>query len=134
MAYHPKFSDEAANAATDAICALLDGGKLRIFDGAQPGMADLPVGDQRLLAELTFGSPAFGAASGGVATATAITPDSDAKATSTATWFRCLAPNGVAIFDGSVGTVDCDMTLYTVSIVQHAIVSVTAFTFTARKA
>lgn len=134
MSRNAKFSDEAANTATDAVCALLNNGKLRIYDGAQPATVDTPVVAHHLLSELTFGNPAFAAASGGVVAATAIAPDSDAKATHAATWFRCVTSGGLAVFDGSVGVAGCDLNLDTVSIVQHAIVSITGFTFTARKA
>lgn len=132
MANNPQLSDEAANAEADAVCSLLDGGFLRVYDGAQPANANTAVTTQNLLAELTFGSPAFGSASGGVATANAITPDTDANATGTASWFRAVKSNGTSVlFDGSVGTSGCDLNINTVAIQQHAEVDCTSFSFTA---
>jgi hypothetical protein len=133
MALNAKISDAAANAAADAVVDLLDGGKLLIYDGSQPADADTAVTDQTLLAELTFGTPAFGDASGGVATANAITQDSSANATGTATWFRVTTSEDAAIFDGSVGTADANLVLNSVAIQAGATVSVTELTYTQPK-
>ena len=63
---------------------------------------------QNILAELRFGATAFGASLAGVATANAITADSSANATGTATWFRVFKSDGTtALWDGSVGTAGC---------------------------
>jgi hypothetical protein len=134
MANSPKISNEAASAEADATTALLANGYLRIYDGTQPSTADTAVSGQTLLAELRFGSPAFGAASNGVATANAITADSSANATGTATWFRALKSNGTSpVFDGSVGTSDADLVLNSVAIAVGAEVAVTALTYTRPK-
>ena len=104
MANNPKRTNLAANTAVDAMAALLNGGKLRIYDGAQPATADTAVGAQVLLAELTFANPAFGAGVAGVATANAITGDPTADATGDANWFRALKSDGVTVvYDGTVG-------------------------------
>ena len=80
-------------------------GWLRIYDGTQPANADTAVSTQNILAELRFGATAFGASVAGVATANAITADSSANATGTATWFRVFKSDGTtALWDGSVGT------------------------------
>lgn len=134
MALNPKLSNAGANAEADAVVDLLDDGYLRIYDGTQPTNADTAVGSQVLLAELRFGNPAFGAASAGVATANAITQDSSANNTGTASWFRALKSDGsTVLFDGSVGASGCNLNLNTTSIVSGAPVSVTALTFTAQK-
>jgi hypothetical protein len=134
MALNPKISNVGANAEADALAVLLNTGYLRIYDGAQPSTADTAISTQVLLAELRFANPAFGAAANSVATANAITADSDANATGTATWCRALKSDGTtAVFDGSVGTSGCDLNLGTVSIVLHVAVSITAFTLTAAK-
>jgi hypothetical protein len=135
MALNPKRSAAAANAACDAMAALLNTGYLRIYDSTggtgQPATPETAIGSQVLLAELRFGATAFGGASGGVATANTITADSDANATGTATWYRCLASNGTtAVHDGSVGTSGCNLNIPSTAIVQHAEVSVTSFTLT----
>ncbi len=129
MASNAYFSDAAVNAANDAMAALLNTGYLRIYAGTQPTNANTAIGVQTLLAELRFSATAFGASVAGVATANSITQDSDADATGTATWFRTLKSDGTSVvFDGSVGTSAADLNLNATSIVQHAIVAVSAFT------
>lgn len=134
MALNPKLANAEASAAADAVCAHANSGFLRIYDGTQPTDADTAITTQVLLAELTFNATAFGAASNGVATANAITSDSSANATGTATWFRAVRSNGTSVlFDGSVGTATTDIVFNTVSFVSGAAVSVTAFTYTQSK-
>jgi hypothetical protein len=134
MALNPKFTNLAVNTKVDAQAALLNSGILRIYDGTQPATADTAIGAQVLLAELTFNATAFGAGSAGVATANAITQDSSANATGTATWFRAFQSNGTtAVLDGSVGTSDANLVLNSVAISAGAAVSCTAFTLTESK-
>ena len=83
MALNFKISTPARNAACDAIVDLVDGGAgagtLAIRTGSPPtNPADADSGT--LLGTLTFSDPAFGAASGGTATASAITSDTNADA------------------------------------------------------
>jgi hypothetical protein len=134
MALNPKRSNAAVNAAADAVCDLLDNGYLHIYDGTQPTTADTAITTQTKLAELRFNATAFPAASAGVATANAITADTSADATGTASWFRALKSDGTTVvFDGSVGTSSADLVLNSVSISSGAQVSVTAFTYTENK-
>ena len=133
MALNPKLADVGANAAADAVVDQADGGSVRIYDGTQPTNADTAVGAQVLLAELPLGTPAFGAASAGVATANAITDDSSANATGTASWFRVVTSGAAALWDGSVGTSGADLNLDSVSIVAGGTVSISSFTFTIDK-
>lgn len=131
MANNPNLSNLAANDAVDAIAAHLDSGLLRIYNGTQPATADDALSGQTLLAELGFGAPAFGAGSGGVATANAITPDSSANATGTATWYRCVKADGTTVIcDGEIGTSGSDLNMNSVSIQAGAEVSVTGFALT----
>jgi len=130
MALTPTLSNAAASAAADAVCALVDGGYLDLYDGAQPADPDVAVGAQVKLARLTLNATAFAAAVNGVATANAIGADASADATGTAAWFRALTSAGVAVFDGSVGTSGCNLNLGSVSIVAAGSVSVTALTYT----
>jgi hypothetical protein len=130
MANNPKRTAAVANAAADAAVALADGGKLRIYSGSQPATPATAISGQTLLAELTLGSPAFGAASNGVATANSITADSSADATGTAAWFRVVSSGGTGLWDGSVATSGADLNLDSVSIVAGGNVSVSSFTFT----
>lgn len=134
MANNFKQSNAAVNAAADAVCALLNNGYLRIYDGTQPATADTAVSTQTLLAELRFGATAFGASVAGVATANAITADSSANATGTAAWFRALKSDGTtAVFDGSAGTSGCDLNLVSTSINAGDNVPVAAMTYTEPK-
>lgn len=101
---------------------------LRIYDGTQPSRGGTAT---TLLAELTCGTPFAASASGGVLTLGAITQDSSANATGTATWFRIVKADGTTfVLDGTVGTSGADLNLTTTSIVLTQPVSVTSFTIT----
>lgn len=132
MALNFKRSNAAVSAEADAVCPLLNNGYLRIYDSTQAVNANTAVGAQVLLAELRFGATAFGAASNGVVAANALTKDSAANATGTATWFRALKSDGTTVIcDGSVGTSGCDLNLNSVAIQINAEVDVTAFQYSA---
>lgn len=131
IALNPKLATAAVNAACDGVVDLLDNGYLRIYDGSQPATANTAVSSQVLLAELRWNATAFGSASSGVATAAAITSDSSANNTGTASWFRALKSDGTtAVFDGTVGTGTNDLVLNTTSIVATAAVACSSFTVT----
>lgn len=134
MANSPSLTNAAANAAANAVTALANSGFLRIYDGTKPTNADTAIGAQTLLAELSFGATAFGSAASAVATANAITQDSSANATGTASWFRVFKSDGTtAVFDGTVGTSGADLNLNSTSISSGAAVSVSSFTYTQSK-
>ena len=129
-----KFSTALRNSRADAIStATGNGGILRIYDGTRPANVGTAVTSQVVLAELTCGSPFGPGASSGVLTANAITQDSSANATGTASWFRLFQSNGTtAVTDGD-GTATGgggDLTLNTVSIVTGGPVQVTSAVFT----
>lgn len=129
MALNTKISDAAVNVQADALGALLNNGYLRIYDGTQAASADTAVGAQTLLAELRFGATAFPAASGGLLTANAITADSSANASGTASWFRCVKSDGTTVvMDGSVGTSSANMIIAATAITAAQTVSCSAFT------
>lgn len=134
MALDPKLTNAAASAAADAVVDLCDAGAgaatLRIYDGTVPATADTALSGNTLLAQLTMSDPAFGAAANGVATASAITSDSAADATGTASFFRILDSNGTVVIQGLVGTTGCDLNLNTVSLVAGATVGVSSLTYT----
>lgn len=113
------------------ISAAIDGGSgaglLRIYDGSRPATGGTAT---NLLAELTFTDPCAPAPSGGVLTFSAITKDSSANATGTATWFRAVDSAGTFCVDGSVGTSGADMNLNSVSISAGQEVAITSGTFT----
>lgn len=131
MANNPKRSATCANLAADAVGNALNSGLLRIYDGTQPVDAATAVSTQILLAELTLNADAFGAAASGVISANAITADSSANASGTASWFRCAQSDGTTVmFDGTVGTTGADLNLDSVSITAGGTVNVTSFTYT----
>jgi hypothetical protein len=129
-------ADAAVNAEVAAVVALLNGGKLLIYSGAQPANADAATGAGTLLAQLTFNATALsGSPSAGVGTFAAITQDSSANATGTAAWFRATKADDTPVFDGTVeatgGTADC--IINSIAISSGAAVSVSAMTYTANK-
>lgn len=102
-------------------------GLLRIYDGSRPATGGTAT---TLLAELTCNATFAPSASGGVLTLNAITQDSSANATGTATWFRLATSGGTAQVDGNVGTSGSDLNLTTTSIVSGQPVSVSSATIT----
>lgn len=135
MALNTQMADATVNAQADALSDLLDNGYLRIYDGTQAATADTAIGAQVLLAELRFNATAAPAASGGVLTMNAITSDSSANATGTASWFRCLKSDGsTVVMDGSVGTSSANLILATTSIVAAQVVSCSSFTHDVKNA
>jgi hypothetical protein len=138
MADTTKISNSAAATEAVALASELDNGYLRIYDSTggtgQPATVDTAIGSQVLLAELRFSATAESSTTNGVITFAAITADSSANATGTATWFRAFKSDGTtAIWDGSVGTSGATINLNTTSIVAGANVSVTSLTFTINK-
>jgi len=111
MALTTRFSMAIRNARADDVATKCSGGYIRIYGGTQPGSPDTAPGTT-LLATLRFGTPAFGSASNGQITANAITPDTNAAATGTATWARILQSNGTTpVMDCSVGTTGTNIIL-----------------------
>lgn len=135
MANNVKLGNAAANAEAEAIVALLNSGKLRIYNGTQPATADTAVSTQTLLCELTFNATAGGSASNGVVTFNAITSDSSANAGGTPSWFRAVKSDGTtSVFDGTVGTgAGYDCIIDASPIVASATVACTSMTYTANK-
>lgn len=121
------------NAQLDAITTFSGGScKLRLYSGSRPATGGAAT---TLLAELTCNATFAPAASGGVLTLNAITSDTNADSTGTATWFRIVKSDGTThVMDGSVGTSGSDLNLNTTSIVAGATVAVTSFTITAGNA
>lgn len=137
MALAPSITTAARNSAADAVVDLLDAGdsaaQLRIYSGTAPATAQDALSGNTLLAQLTMSDPAFGAAASGVATASAITQDSSADATGTATFFRCGSVNSgtfTQVFQGEVGTSGSNLNLNSTAISAGAAVSVSSLTYT----
>ena len=138
MALQPRISNAAARAMLDTLTALFDAGagpgKIRVYDGTKPAGPDTAITTQVLLAELILDDPAFAASAdlnpGAIATAEPVNVDPAANNTGTATWFRALDSNNVAIDDGTVGTSDADMIVNTTSVVTGVIFTVLGWTIT----
>ena len=124
------YSTATRNARLDAIVtAVGSSGLVRIYDGSRPATPGTAVSTQVLLAELTC-SATFGTVSAGVLTVSAITEDSSANNTGTASWFRIVTSGGTAVIDGNVGTSGSDLNLSSVAISTGQTVSVTSATIT----
>ena len=125
------YSTTVRNARLQAVADAIDGGSgaglLRIYDGTRPSSGGAAT---TLLAELTFSDPCAASVTGGVLTFDAVTKDSSANATGTASWFRCVDSAGTFVIDGGVGTSGADMNLNSVSISAGQEVSITSATIT----
>jgi len=135
MAKNTQLTNLAANTEADALATLLNSGKLRLYSGTQPATGDTALSGNTLLAELTFNATAAPAAAAGVATFNAITSDSSADATGTATFYRCFKSDGTtAVMDGNIATSAANLVLNSTAIQAGATVSCSSFTYTANKA
>lgn len=125
-----------AASATGRVDAGPAGGMLNIYGGTVPADADASLGGATLLATLTFSDPAFGAPvdanPGATATANAITGDSAADATGTASFFRITDSNGAVVMQGSVGVTGSgqELELNSTAIQVGIAVEVTSLTVT----
>ena len=116
------------NARLDEITAAAGASALlNIYDGSRPATGGAAT---TLLAQLTCNATFAPAASGGTLTLNAITSDTSANATGTATWARITTSGASFVLDCSVGTSGADINLNTVSIVSGATVAVTSAVFT----
>ncbi len=135
MASNFKISAASKKLAMDAEYDVLNTGYLRIYSGTQPASPDTALSGNTLLAELRFGATAFSAATGSnptvTKTANAITSDSSADATGTATFFRAFKSDGTtAVCDGTVGTSAADCIINSTSIVIATTVSCSSVVIT----
>jgi hypothetical protein len=130
MATNARLCSASRDLALNAALDVMNSGFLRIYDSTQPADADTALGAQVLLAELTLNATAWAAASSGSKSANAITADSSANATGTATWGSFVTSGSVRKWDFSAGTASVNLVLNTASIVAGANVSVSSFTAT----
>lgn len=117
------------NSMLDAITTLAGASALlRIYDGTRPATGGTAT---TLLAELTCNATFAPGAAAGVLTLNAITQDSSANSSGTATWFRIVKSDGTThVLDGNVGTSGSDLNLTTTTIVATQPVSVSSFVIT----
>lgn len=95
--------DSRMNLIRDAIDAGSGAGTIKIYTGTQPANANAALSGNTLLATLTCSDPCAPSASAGVLTFSAITEDSVADATGTATWARIADSAGNTVLDVDVG-------------------------------
>jgi hypothetical protein len=124
----------ARNAMLDALVARMDLGAgpatLKIYSGVQPASGDGALSGNTLLGTLTFSDPSAPASAAGVVTFNAITEDSSADASATATWARIQDSNGNNVFDGDVGTAGAMINLNTTTIAAGGPIRISSFTIT----
>lgn len=134
MAHALTITDVARNAMVDGLTALFNAGtppgKIKFYSGSVPADVNASLGAAVLLSTITLSNTAFAAASGGVGTANAITSDTNAAASGTATFFRATNAAGTAVVQGTVGTSGCDANFDNNVIVASGTVAASAFTLT----
>lgn len=134
-----KFTTTLRGTWITSLIAAIDAGAgaaiVRIYTASRPASVATAISSQTLLGTLTLSDPC-GTESSGVLTMSAITQDSSADATGTASFFRVFSTNdGVtplnAVVDGDCGTSGSDMNLNTLSIVSGGPITITSWTITA---
>lgn len=117
-----------ATAIRDAMDAGTTGAKIRLYNGTRPATGGTVT---TLLAELVC-STVSGTVTNGVFTLSAITQDSSADATGTATWFRIVDSDNNFVMDGSVTATGGggDITMGSVSIIAGVPVAAVSFVIT----
>ena len=131
-----KIGTTMRNAGCNGIVLAIDGGtppgRLEHRTGAQPtNVSDASSGT--LLGTNIFSNPAFGSASTGVATASAISSDTNADASGTAGYFRIYTGAGgdtAALCQGNSGTSDTDMVFDNNVIVAGGTIAISSMTIT----
>lgn len=108
-----RVSTATADVEADAVGALCSNGFLRVFGGAQPDDGD-DAAPGVALAELQFSAAAFRPAVAGVIASNPLTPDLYTTGGGEPTWFRVFQADGATpVFDGSVGTANCNINVAT---------------------
>lgn len=130
-----RFVNTVKNAALAVIRTAIDAGSgagtIKLYTGTQPTLAGDPITTQTLLGTLTFSDPC-GTETTGTFTASAITQDSAADATGTATWARIADSTGATVCDVDVGNAGggASLQMNTTSIVVGGPILITYFTIT----
>lgn len=130
-----RFVTTAKNNALDTLKTAVDAGSgpgtIKVYNGTQPTTANDAITSQTLLATLTFSDPC-GTTSSGTLTMSAITQDSAADATGTATWARIADSTGATVFDVDVTVMGAGGTLQfnTTNFVIGGPVLISSFTIT----
>lgn len=138
MALDFVITNAAAQAVLNALATAIDAGTaavINIYSGTVPADADAALSGNTLLAQLNMSATAFGAATdvnpGARITAAAITSDSSADATGTASFFRILTQSGgTVVAQGTAGTAAADLILSTTAITAGSTVAISSATIT----
>jgi len=120
----------AVTHATTVRTAIADLVVDRIDAGAGAGTLEFLTSGDVEVATLTFSDPAFGAASSGTATASAITSDTSATG-GTVAKFVTKDSNGTAVFYGAVSTSGSDINLSSLSVGVGDTVAISSLTYSA---
>lgn len=117
------------NALADLVVDAIDVGATDASGDLQLGTAAFAI----ILATLTFANPAFGVASGGIATAAAITADLAAAGGGSAVVFKIRDRNNAEVLRGSVTATGGggDVQLSSTTINTNDTVSITSMTYAA---
>ena len=130
-----RFVNAVKNSALDTIKTAIDAGAgagtIKIYTGTQPTTAADAITVQVLLGTLTFSDPC-GTSASGTLTMSAITQDSAADATGTATWARIADSTGATVCDVDVTATGGGGTLQfnTTSFVIGGPILISSFTIT----
>jgi hypothetical protein len=130
-----RFVTAVKNSALDTIKTAIDAGSgagtIKIYTGTQPTSPADAITTQTLLGTLTFSDPC-GTSASGTLTMSAITQDSAADATGTATWARIADSTGATVCDVDVTATGGGGTLQfnTTSFVIGGPILISAFTIT----
>lgn len=111
------------NALADLVVDLIDA-------GAGAGYLEFQTSGDVEVATITFGDPAFGAASSGTATANATTEDSNATG-GTIAKFRIFDSDSNEVLAGACGTSGSDINLTSLTIAATETVELTSLTYSA---
>ena len=130
-----RFVTAVKKSALDTIKTAIDAGSgagtIKIYTGTQPTSPADAITTQTLLGTLTFSDPC-GTSASGTLTMSAITQDSAADATGTATWARIADSTGATVCDVDVTATGGGGTLQfnTTSFVIGGPILISAFTIT----
>jgi hypothetical protein len=120
--------NNACNGIVDTIDQGSGAGTLKFYTSTQPGSVGGTYGT--LLGTLTFTDPAFGNAATGVATASAITSDTNADASGTATTAAILDSDANVLADCTAGQGSGDVNFDNNVIVAGGTIAVSSMTVT----
>lgn len=121
--------DTITNFVVDLIDAGGGAGYIQVRTGAQPANCEA-ANTGTLLGTLPMSATAFGASSGGTATANAITSDTNADNSGTAGHFRIFDFANVCILQGDCGQGSGTMNFDNSSIVAGGTIAISSMTYT----